>query len=177
MLSGLRMTLAADEDMIQLGHDLGQALFDGAVIGLTGPLGAGKTTISRGVAEGMGIDSGYIVSSPTYTLMQSYPCSGRDLHHLDLYRIEGPEDLDSTGYRDKVGGRSVLLVEWPEREPSVLPAENLVIKIEYCKEGRQVEFIPTGKRYEELVEQIDKLTAQSRRLTATEGPKGKGGSF
>ena len=102
----------------------------------------------------MGIDSGYVVSSPTYTLMQTYPCSGRDLHHLDLYRIDGPYDLDSTGYRDSIDGRSVLLVEWPEREPSVLPEEKLVVKIEYGTRGRDVVLVPTGERYRELAEKV-----------------------
>ena len=140
--------------MVSLGQQLGETLFGGAVVGLSGPLGAGKTTLARGIAKGLMIDSEYVVSSPTYTILQSYPCSERDLHHLDLYRITSPDDLDSTGYRDHVGGNAVLLVEWPEREPSVLPPENLVVRIEYRGEGRVVTLLPTGACYEELVEQV-----------------------
>ena len=110
--------------------------------------------MARGVAEGMGIDENYIVSSPTYTIMQSYPCSARVLHHLDLYRIKSQEDLDSTGYRDSIGGNMALLVEWPEKEPSVLPLENLILRIDYTDEGREVKFAASGRRYEELVEKI-----------------------
>lgn len=157
MIRGTRLPIASPEEMMALGKLLGQGLFEGAVIGLSGPLGAGKTTLARGIAEGLGIDDGYVVSSPTYTLMQSYPCSQVDLHHLDLYRIKGPEDLDSTGYRDHLGGKSVLLVEWPEKEPSVLPAENLLVLIEYSGERRDVTLVPSGERYEEMVGKLKKI--------------------
>jgi tRNA threonylcarbamoyladenosine biosynthesis protein TsaE len=140
--------------MVELGHRIGNVLFDGAVVGLSGPLGAGKTTLVRGIAAGMGIDGGYAVSSPTYTILQSYPCSGRVLHHLDLYRIVGQEDLDSTGYRDHFGGNTILVVEWPEKEPSVLTPENLIVKIDYQGEERDVTLVASGSRYEELVEQV-----------------------
>jgi tRNA threonylcarbamoyladenosine biosynthesis protein TsaE len=150
-----RLSIGTPEEMITLGRRFGEVLFDGAVVGLSGPLGSGKTTLARGVAEGLGIDDRYVVSSPTYTIMQIYPCSKRDLHHLDLYRIKSSDDLDSTGYRDHMGGSAVLMVEWPEREPSVLPPENLMIKIDYRDEGREVTLIPAGERYEELVEQVN----------------------
>ena len=149
-----RLSVETPEKMLALGQRLGEILFDGAVLGLSGPLGAGKTTLARGIAEGLGVDDGYVVSSPTYTIMQSYPCSERELHHLDLYRISSPDDLDSTGYRDHVGGNAVLIVEWPEREPSVLTLENLIVNIDYREEGRDVTLLPTGDLYEKLVEQL-----------------------
>jgi tRNA threonylcarbamoyladenosine biosynthesis protein TsaE len=149
-----QLPIGTPEEMIALGQCLGELMFDGAVVGLSGPLGAGKTTLARGIAEGMVIDEGYVVSSPTYTIMQRYPCAKQDLYHLDLYRIKSPEDLDSTGYRDYIGGNTVLMVEWPEREPSVLPPESLVVKIDYRDEGREIVLIPSGKRYEELVERV-----------------------
>jgi tRNA threonylcarbamoyladenosine biosynthesis protein TsaE len=155
-----RLSIGTPEEMITLGRRIGEVLFDGAVVGLSGPLGAGKTTLARGIAAGLGIDEGYIVSSPTYTIMQSYPCSKRDLYHLDLYRIKNPDDLDSTGYRDHVGGSTVLMVEWPEREPSVLTPENLIVNIEYLDEGREVSFVPSGVKYEEMVEQIVSIVEQ-----------------
>jgi tRNA threonylcarbamoyladenosine biosynthesis protein TsaE len=154
MDSGSRFFIGKPEEMTALGMILGRNLFKGAVVGLSGPLGAGKTTLAGGIAEGMEIDSSYVVSSPTYTLLQTYPCSRGDLHHLDLYRIQGPGDLDSTGYRDHLGGSAVLVVEWPEKEPSVLPGENLMILIDYQENGREVTLVPSGHRYEELVEKI-----------------------
>ena len=150
----LCLSVEMPEDMVALGQCAGKVLFDGAVIGLSGALGAGKTTLARGIAEGMGIDEEYVVSSPTYTILQTYPCRGRLLHHLDLYRITSREDLDSTGYRDSFGGHMVLLIEWPEREPSVLPPENLVIRIDYQEVGRRVAFVPSGGLYDELAKRV-----------------------
>jgi tRNA threonylcarbamoyladenosine biosynthesis protein TsaE len=154
MRKTIRLPVNTPEEMLALGKCLGAILIDGGVIGLSGPLGAGKTTLARGIADGLEIDDGYVVSSPTYTIMQSYPCSGRELHHLDLYRITSPDDLDSTGYRDHVGGSTVLIVEWPEREPSVLPPENLLVQIDYLGEGREVTFVPSGGLYEELAKRV-----------------------
>jgi tRNA threonylcarbamoyladenosine biosynthesis protein TsaE len=142
------------EEMIRLGALVGRHLFEGAVVGLIGPLGAGKTTIARGIAEGMGIRQGFVVSSPTYTIMQVYPCDEMELYHLDLYRISGVDDLDSTGYRDASGSRKVLIVEWPDREPSVLPVENLQILIQYAGSGREVQILAEGSPYEEMLDKI-----------------------
>jgi tRNA threonylcarbamoyladenosine biosynthesis protein TsaE len=142
------------EDMIRLGTLIGRHLFEESVVGLTGPLGAGKTTIARGIAEGMGISEGFVVSSPTYTIMQVYPCLKMELYHLDLYRISGVDDLDSTGYRDASGKGKVLVVEWPDREPSVLPEENLQIRIQYTDYGREVSIVSQGRRYDRLLEEI-----------------------
>jgi tRNA threonylcarbamoyl adenosine modification protein YjeE len=149
-----RLSVDTPEDMVSLGALIGRHLFEGAVIGLTGPLGAGKTTIARGIAEGLGISQGFVLSSPTYTIMQVYPCSEMELHHLDLYRISGADDLDSTGYRDASGKGKVLIVEWPEREPSVLPEENLRIMIRYTGSGREVMILAAGSCYDKLLREI-----------------------
>ena len=102
----------------------------------------------------MGIDPGYVVSSPTYTLLQIYPCGEKELYHLDLYRVSGSDDLDSTGYRDGVGKGKVLVVEWAERVPSVLPPENLQLLIEYDGDGRLLLLRPEGNGYRKLVRQV-----------------------
>lgn len=154
MGNALSVSVKTPEDMIRLGVQIGRHLSEGTVVGLTGPLGAGKTTIARGIAEGLEIAEGYIVSSPTYTIMQVYPCSNLELYHLDLYRISGIEDLDSTGYRDASGKGKVLIVEWPDKEPSVLPEENLQIRIRYAEDGRDVSILATGSRYNRLLKEI-----------------------
>lgn len=148
--------LEGEGETLRLGEEIGQRAFPGAVIGLTGPLGAGKTTLVRGIAAGMGIHEGYVVSSPTFSILQNYPCRELSLWHLDLYRIEGPDDLDSTGYRDTVGGDRVLVVEWVEREPEVLPHEHLMVEMEYSGkgEGRVALLRPRGDRYASLVKEV-----------------------
>ncbi len=152
----LSFSLAASsmEKMVCLGEMIGSRVFDGAVIGLSGPLGAGKTTLTRGIANGMGIETGYVVSSPTYNILQVYPCEKWELFHLDLYRISGIEDLDSTGYRDGVGKGKVLVVEWIDKVPSVLPPENLQIGIGYEAAGRTALFNAVGGKYEKLASEV-----------------------
>jgi tRNA threonylcarbamoyladenosine biosynthesis protein TsaE len=151
MSGGRTIHIPQPEDMIRLGEMIGKRLSPGTVIGLIGPMGAGKTTLVRGIASGMGIEEGYIVSSPTYTLLQSYPCTRGELWHLDLYRVFGREDLDSTGYRDSMDGARVLVVEWADREPEVLPEEHLAVYIQYGPDGRTVTLDPRGVRYRDLV--------------------------
>ena len=148
------LDVPSPDRMVHIGERIGKRLSEGSVIGLTGPLGAGKTTLTRGIAQGLGIDPGYVVSSPTYTLLQIYPCGEKELYHLDLYRVSGSDDLDSTGYRDGVGKGKVLVVEWAERVPSVLPPENLQLLIEYDGDGRLLLLRPEGNGYRELVRQV-----------------------
>lgn len=142
------------EMMVDLGVTLGRHVFAGAVIGLMGPLGTGKTTFVRGVAAGMELQEGFVVSSPTYTILQSYPCREMELFHLDLYRVNGREDLDSTGYRDTIHGESVLIIEWIDREPQAVPEENLLICLEYRDGSRKVTFLPKGHAYESLTTNV-----------------------
>ncbi len=143
--------VSTPEEMLSLGGKLGRNLFGGAVIGLEGPMGAGKTTLVRGIANGMSIQDGYVVTSPTFTILQKYPCLDRDLYHLDLYRISGTNDLESTGYRETMGPDSVLVIEWVDREPSALSTQHLLVSMDYDNEGRGVVFKPRGRKYAELV--------------------------
>lgn len=151
MTDPLAVAVPGADDMVRLGRMLGGNVFKGAVLGLRGPMGAGKTTLVSGLAQGMKIRQGYTVSSPTYTIMQRYPCLQGDLFHLDLYRITGFEDLESTGYRDAIGPEAVLVVEWVDREPEVLPAEHLLVELEYQNSGRLARFSPTGSRYTDML--------------------------
>lgn len=158
MTSSLLLTslpLPGAGDTVALGRALGRKLFPGAVVALTGPLGAGKTTLVRGIAEGMGLEEGYTVSSPTYTILQAYPCRDRRLFHLDLYRVSGPEDLESTGWRDALAGEDVLVVEWPEREPQMLPREHLLLQLDYLEgEGRMAQLLPCGETWCRVAEEL-----------------------
>lgn len=97
-----------------------------AVVWLRGDLGAGKTTFARAWIHALGFE-GY-VKSPSYGLLETYPLDGQTVLHLDLYRIEDPEELEYLAIRDLFDAATVLLVEWPERGRDHLPAPDLVLE-------------------------------------------------
>ena len=128
--------------MRALGARLGAAICDAGVesplvIGLTGELGAGKTTLVAGLLAGLGHAGP--VRSPTYTLIEPYRLAGRDLYHCDLYRLRDPAELDDLGLRDLAVARSVLLVEWLERAGSRIGTPDLLLRIAYVPQGRTID--------------------------------------
>jgi tRNA threonylcarbamoyladenosine biosynthesis protein TsaE len=127
------------------GEALAQFLpMDELVVYLQGELGAGKTTLVRGVLYGLGHRRR--VPSPTYTLIEPYALAGRQLQHLDLYRIADAEELAYIGMRD-LGG--VMFIEWPERGGRSLPAADMVCRLRLEASGRLLEVTgrsPAGKR-------------------------------
>src|SRR5690554_2454901 len=100
-----------------LGEQLGRACRGGEIFLLDGPLGAGKTCFSGGVARGLGIDEP--AASPTFVIMRAYTGRrGLRLHHFDFYRLGGDDDLETIGYEDALAADAVVLVEWPIRCPA-----------------------------------------------------------
>lgn len=133
--------LAPDpEAMAALGAQLAECLAPPAVIGLEGPLGAGKTTLVRAILAALGHAGP--VRSPTYTLVESYALAGMTVHHLDLYRLADAEELELLGVRDLATPDAVWLVEWPERGGDRLPPLDRVVRIDYAGDGRRVECLP-----------------------------------
>lgn len=106
------------------------------VFGLSGELGAGKTTLVGGLLAALGHPGP--VRSPTYSLVEPYRLAGRDVQHCDLYRLRDPSELDDLGLRDLLLPRSLLIVEWPERAGGRLPPVDLALRLEYSGEGRTV---------------------------------------
>lgn len=106
------------------------------VVGLTGDLGAGKTTLVGGLLAALGHEAG--ARSPTYTLVEPYRLHGRDVSHCDLYRLRDPAELEDLGLRDLLTARSLLLVEWPERAGGRLGTPDLSVELGYLDEGRVV---------------------------------------
>jgi len=122
--------------MENLGRSLAAASPTGSRIYLQGELGAGKTTWVRGFLRGL--DHKGNVKSPTYTLVESYQLHGQSIHHLDLYRINDPDELEAIGLREYLDGSGICLVEWPERAEDRLPEPDLLIRIEIAGRGREV---------------------------------------
>jgi tRNA threonylcarbamoyladenosine biosynthesis protein TsaE len=131
------------EETRKAGIKIGRSLRIPGVVLLRGALGIGKTTLTRGIAEGLGIDDPSSVNSPSFTLVNIYHgiCP---IYHVDLYRLEGRRDLYSIGIDDFLGKEGVTIIEWSERLPDSL--ENaVVVEIEDAGEDRRVLRIFTPK--------------------------------
>lgn len=156
-MSVAMITSYSPEETKQLGEKMAALLQPGDVICLNGDLGAGKTAFSQGVARGLAVDSW--VTSPTFTLINEY--EGRlHLYHFDVYRLEGPAEMEDLGYEEYFYGDGVCLVEWAERVEEVLPQERLDIRLtrdESSEEIRQIHFMPKGEHFRQLVEELMKL--------------------
>ena len=125
---------SSEQDTAAVGERLGASLEAGAVVLLTGQLGAGKTAFVRGLARGLGA-SPDDVTSPTFTLIQEYAGSGLTLHHVDLYRLE-PREVDDLGLDELISSSDVVAVEWPERWPA-RPSAAHEVRIEHAGGDRR----------------------------------------
>jgi len=124
--SGIYRT-ESEEQTIALGRELGRGL-KGAVL-LIGNLGAGKTTLTKGIVEGLGVASANDVSSPTFTLVHQYGGDGGRVFHVDLYRLDEAREVASLGLEDLFAGDGVVLLEWAERFPELMPPDRTEIRI------------------------------------------------
>jgi tRNA threonylcarbamoyladenosine biosynthesis protein TsaE len=123
-----------------LGTELACRLPAQAVVYLEGPLGAGKTTLARALIQALG--HGGAVRSPTYTLVESYALGDREVHHLDLYRVADPDELEFLGLRELATARALWLVEWAERGGDRLPPPDWVLTLAFAGQGRRVAGLP-----------------------------------
>jgi tRNA threonylcarbamoyladenosine biosynthesis protein TsaE len=131
MRSGIE--LDSEEQQVRFGERLARLLPKVAVVFLEGDLGAGKTTLVRGVLRGLGW--GGNVKSPTYTIVEPYELDEVNLYHFDLYRLADPEELEYLGLREMLG-HGMLFFEWPERGEGFLPQPDCVIRIAHKQQGR-----------------------------------------
>ena len=144
-----RMFSHNEEELIEWGRRLGNLLQERDVLILTGDLGAGKTTFTKGLARGLGIKQ--MIKSPTYTIVREY--EGRlPLYHLDVYRIG--EDPDSIDLDDFLFGEGITVIEWGELLEGSLPDDYLKLTILKKDDGRELVFESKGHRSQELLEEL-----------------------
>ena len=134
--SRISMNLADESATVALAQRLAARLKPGMVIYLYGDLGAGKTTLVRGVLNALGYTGR--VKSPTYTLVEPYHISGLDLRHFDLYRLHDEEEWEAAGFRDEFDGHNIFFIEWPEHALGLIPPADVKIDFEILAQGRKV---------------------------------------
>lgn len=148
------ITVYSEEEMISLGGLLARVLDKTDIVYLTGELGAGKTTLVRGIARGLGYTGR--VTSPTFTLMNIYTAE-IDIFHFDFYRLQG-NDLADLGLEEYLEQDGLSLIEWPEVADNQLPPEALLVNIELVEEDyereRLVMITARGQRYQAKVEEL-----------------------
>ena len=140
------------EETEKFGLFLGENLRPGDVVCLNGDLGAGKTTLTKSIAKGLGIDD--YVTSPTFTIVNEY--YGKiDLYHIDTYRLDDMVDVDYLGFDEYFYSDGVTIVEWAEKIRDVLPEEYMEINIKSQDEKRDLAIKYVGNRFDELKEKLD----------------------
>lgn len=143
----------SSDETVALGRWLGGKVKPGWVIGLSGDLGAGKTTFTRGLAEGAGADPAG-VTSPTFTFLHVY--HGRiPVYHLDLYRLDSEAQVRDLGVDEFVGGDGVAVVEWFENVPALLPPSRIEARLTVtAQDQRRITFRGTSPEWDGLIESL-----------------------
>lgn len=135
-----------------LGRRLAERLRSGGVVFLQGTLGAGKTTLTRGLLQGLGHAGA--VKSPTYTLVEPYELAGIKVFHFDLYRLGDPEELEYMGIRDYFLEQNLCIVEWPSCGVGVLPVPDLSIELTVSGTGRRARLQASSARGEAIMQSL-----------------------
>lgn len=143
-MSGVELYMKDEDAMTRLGHAIATQTAGHGLIFLEGDLGAGKTTLSRGILRGLGHTGP--VKSPTFTLVEPYNINAINVWHFDLYRLADPEELEYLGIRDYFADDDLCLIEWPQQGAGYLPQPDLKIMIKAHNDGRIVRLLPLSTR-------------------------------
>lgn len=136
----------------EFGENLGSLLRPSDVVCLNGDLGAGKTTLTKSIGKGMGIED--YITSPTFTIINEY-YSKLNLYHFDTYRLENIDDIEYLGFDEYFYGDGVCIIEWADKIRNFLPEEYLELNISKLDENkRRIEIIAVGDRWLDLLEEI-----------------------
>ena len=137
---------------------LAKSLKSGDVISLIGDLGAGKTTLTQYVLKHLGVEEN--VTSPTFALVNIYraPGDGLNIYHLDMYRIEDPEEIEQIDFESYFYPEGISFIEWAEKVEGYLPDDMIEIRIDYEDKGRSIVIEENTGRAKEIIEDIDENT-------------------
>lgn len=120
------------EATIKLGEKLAGTLKGGQIVALIGELGSGKTTLTKGIAKGLGVKNSRYVNSPSFVIIKEYR-GKKALYHFDIFRLDSVKDLDTIGYEEYFYGNGICVVEWADKIKKLLPKKYLEIKIKILK--------------------------------------------
>ncbi len=157
-LAVLGLYLDGEEAMESFGEALGAAMASGLIF-LEGDLGAGKTTLCRGILRGRGHAGP--VKSPTYTLVEPYELDSGRVFHFDLYRLGDPEELEYMGIRDYFEDESLGMIEWPERGAGMLPRPDLRVTISVENSGRRLVIMAPTRTGEQVLTRLESWQSDS----------------
>ncbi|RKQ96297.1 tRNA threonylcarbamoyladenosine biosynthesis protein TsaE [Kushneria sinocarnis] len=155
-----KFVLDNEDAQVAFGRALAAAMSFRGHVWLEGELGAGKTTLARGVMRALGITGA--VKSPTYTLVEPYEVGAQQVYHFDLYRLADPEELEFIGARDWLDSEALCLIEWPSQGGDRLPTPDLRIRLALAGEGRHAEAEALSPHGEQALTQLPSLLARLR---------------
>lgn len=147
-----KIYLKEEKDTLELGKKIGNLIFDGALLCLNGDLGAGKTSITKGIALGVGISDD--ITSPTFTIVNEYSENNRLLYHFDVYRIGDSSEMYDIGFDEYMESDGIKIIEWSDIIDDILPEERLDIRIKYEIQGRTVQIDSSGDKYKKIEEAL-----------------------
>lgn len=152
----LKIITESDLDTIRVGQEIGRLLLEGDVVGLVGELGTGKTRLTKGIALGLGVNPKTIVTSPSFILVNEY--QGRvALFHMDAYRLGSLEEALSAGIEENIHSGAVIVLEWADRWPEILPEHTLMVELFILDDHRRT--ITLSGRHARSIHILDELSS------------------
>ena len=141
----------SERETVRFGKRLGKVLRRGDIIALCGELGSGKTVLTKGIAQGLGVKSNKCVNSPSFVILKEH--KGRlPLYHFDIYRLNDISEFLTVDYAEYFYGRGVSVIEWADKIIEILPKEFLRIDLSVKKDNeRKINILPHGERYKKLL--------------------------
>lgn len=130
------MITKSAEETIMAGEKLGKKLVEGDIVALSGNLGSGKTTFTKGIGKGLGVKNPRHINSPTFVLIKEY--AGKiPLYHLDLYRLDGLKEIENIAIEEYIYAKGVTVIEWAEKIKCILPEKHISVKFKVAGEDKR----------------------------------------